>query len=260
MKPVLFELGPFTIHSYGLMIVIGAFLGYQYLAYAAHKNFGINKDLIGNLIFIIAISAFVGGKFLFYLEDPKYYFGNPSNMISNLGGGFVFFGSLLFAVPATIWYFRKHKWPVIPLLDHLAITALTVHAFGRIGCFMAGCCHGIPTDSKFGVTFTDPLSQAEPLNVALHPTQLYEFTMLSLIALFLIWFSKRKTFHGQVFLMYLMIYSVGRSIIEEFRGDEARGFVFDGWLSHSQLISLGLIAVAVFFYFRWKNNAALKVK
>lgn len=258
MKPVLFEIGPFTAHSYGFMIVVGAFLGYQYLAYAAHKNFKINRDLIGNLIFIIALSAFVGGKLLFYLEDPGYYFSDPSRMISDLGGGFVFFGSLLFAVPATIWYFKKQRWPIIPLLDHLAITALIVHAFGRIGCFMAGCCHGTVTDSIVGVTYTDPMSQAEPLHVPLHPTQLYEFAMLSVLALFLIWFTKRKAFHGQVFLLYLMLYSVGRSIIEEFRGDEARGFLFDGWLSHSQFISLLIIAISLFFYFRWKGKSDQK--
>lgn len=259
MKPVLFEFGSFTVHAYGLMIVIGAYFAYLFLSTAANKQFGIDKDKIGNLIFIIAAAAFIGGKLLFYLEDPAFYFGTPSNMVKNIGGGFVFFGSLLFAVPSTIWYFRKQKWPVIPMLDLLAITSLIVHAFGRIGCFLAGCCHGVPTDSVFGVVFTDVRCQAEPLNTPLHPTQLYAVFMLGSILLFLSWFRKRKTFHGQVFLLYIMLYSIGRSIIEVFRGDEARGYIIDGILTHSQFISAIVFTLALLTYFIWKKQSKLKV-
>lgn len=259
MKPVLFEIGNFTVHAYGLMIVIGAYLAYLFLSTAANKQFGADKEKIGNLIFIIAAAAFIGGKLLFYFEDPAYYFGHPSNMVKNIGGGFVFFGSLLFAVPATIWYFRKQKWPVIPMLDLIALTSLIVHGFGRIGCFLAGCCHGVPTESPLGVVFTDPMCQAEPLNTPLHPTQLYAVFMLGSILLFLNWFRKRKTFHGQVFLLYVMLYSVGRSIIEVFRGDEARGYIIDGILTHSQFISLLVFTAAAVTYFIWKKRPSLKV-
>lgn len=259
MKPVLFEIGNFTVHAYGLMIVIGAYMAYLFLSSAAHKQFGADKEKVGNLIFIIAAAAFIGGKLLFYFEDPEHYFANPKNLIKNIGGGFVFFGSLLFAIPATIWYFHRQKWPVIPMLDLIAITSLIVHSFGRIGCFLAGCCHGVPTDSAIGVVFTDPLCQAEPLNTPLHPTQLYAALMLGSILLFLTWFRKNKSFHGQVFLLYIMLYSVGRSIIEVFRGDEARGYIIDGILTHSQFISLLVFSAAVITYYFWKKRPSLRV-
>lgn len=258
MKPVIVEFLGLTVHAYGLLIVIGGYMAYFFLSRAAKKEFDIAPEKISNLVFIIAAAAFIGGKVLFYLEDPSYYFGNPSNMFKNIGAGFVFFGSLLFAVPSTIWYFRKNKWPIIPMLDLLAITAVIVHGFGRVGCFLAGCCHGIPTDSWVGVTFTDPMCQAEPLNTPLHPTQLYAVFMLASFFLFLNWFRKRKQFHGQVFLIYIMLYSIGRSIIEVFRGDEARGFIIGDWFTHSQFISLCIFTVAAVTYFIWKKKPSLK--
>ena len=220
MHPLLLEFGEFQIYAYGFFIVLGAALGYLFLSQSAHKIYGVDKDKISSLLLWIFVTAFIGGKVLFYLEDPRLYIENSSRMLTNLGNGFVFFGSLLFAVPTTIWFFRKEGWNVWGMLDLLAFTALIVHAIGRIGCFMAGCCHGVPTDSLFGVTFIDPACQAYPLNTPLHPTQLYEFLTLTVIFIFLFWFRKFKSFDGQLFLLYLILYSIGRSIIETVRGDE----------------------------------------
>ncbi|MEZ4722788.1 MAG: prolipoprotein diacylglyceryl transferase [Flavobacteriales bacterium] len=254
MRPELISIGDFVIQSYGFFIALGAFLAYLYMANQAKKELGIDKEKISNLLLIIGGAAFLGGKALFFLEDPAYYFGHPANMVKSIGNGFVFFGSLLFAIPSIIWYFRKNKWPVWQMLDMMAITATIVHAFGRIGCFMAGCCHGVPTDSWVGVTFTNPKSSAEPLNVPLHPTQLYEIIMIGSIGLFLYWLKKRKQFDGQVFLIYLVLYSIGRTFTEMYRGDEERGYIIDGILTHSQLISLILIAVALWLYLNRKKG------
>jgi phosphatidylglycerol---prolipoprotein diacylglyceryl transferase len=253
MHPLLFEFGQFQVYAYGFFIVVGAALGYLFLSRAAHKVYGIDKDKISTLLLWIFVTAFIGGKVLFYLEDPNLYIENPSKMFSNLGNGFVFFGSLLFAVPTTIWFFRKEGWNVLGMLDLLAFTTLIVHATGRVGCFMAGCCHGIPTESVFGVTFTDPACQAYPLNTPLHPTQLYEFFTLAGIFIFLYWFRKFKSFDGQLFLLYVILYSIGRSIIETVRGDEERGFLIDGLLTHSQSISIILIIGTALVY--WKKRS-----
>jgi len=83
--------------------------------------------------------------------------------------------------------------------------------------------------------------------------------MLGSILLFLSWFRKRKTFNGQVFLLYIMLYSIGRSIIEVFRGDEARGYIIDGILTHSQFISAIVFTIALLTYFIWKKQSKLKV-
>lgn len=258
MYPELLHLGNLTLHAYGFFIAVGAYLGFTFVSREAKRDLGVEPQKTSTLFFIIVAAAFVGGKFLFYLEDPGHYFGTPANMFKNIGNGFVFFGSLLFVIPVVAWYFRKHKIPTWPMLDLLGITACIVHAFGRIGCFMAGCCHGIPTDSWVGVTFTDPNCSADPLNTPLHPTQLYEVLSISAIGLFLWWLKKRKRFDGQVFLVYLVLYSIARSIIEIYRGDEERGYIIEDWLSHSQLISLLLIAVvAVVYRLRSRGKLAL---
>ena len=143
------------------------------------------------------------------------------------------------------------------MLDVMAMVTCIVHGFGRIGCFMAGCCHGTPTDHFWGVTFTHEACQAKPLGTPLHPTQLYEATFIFLLLGALWWLRSRKQFHGQLFLIYLIAYAAGRGVIELFRGDLARGFVIKDVLSNSQFISLLVIGAALYFYAKWKRKGKL---
>jgi len=143
------------------------------------------------------------------------------------------------------------------MLDVMAVVTCIVHGFGRIGCFNAGCCYGVPTDSIFGVVFSDPVCQARPLNVSLHPTQLYEAALIFGILAFLLIYKNSKKFDGQLFILYLIIYASGRSVLEMLRGDLERGFVIQDWLSNSQFISLLLIGVAVYFYVKLNRRATL---
>jgi phosphatidylglycerol:prolipoprotein diacylglycerol transferase len=259
MHPVLFRIpwpdflpGPehLTVHSYGFFIALGILVAYSYTAWRAKTELNIDQDTITSLLIYLVIAAVVGGKVFTWFEDPRYYFSNPSNLIKNFSSGFVFYGSLLFAIPTMLLFFRKKKIPVLQMLDIFAVTAPLVHAFGRVGCFMAGCCHGVPTHSFLGVTFSDPMCAAHPKDVPLHPTQLYSVFMLLLIILVISLIKSRKQFHGQLFLIYLTLYAIGRSIIEVFRGDEGRGYVIDKVLSNSQFISIFVIAGVVYFYFR----------
>lgn len=254
MHPILFSIGDLTIHTYGFMIMIGAACGYFYMSTSVKRELGIAPEQIQTLAIIIILMAFIGGKIFFYLEKPGYYFNPPSNMLKNFRTGFVFYGSLLFVIPSVVWYFRKHKFPVWPLLDHLAIAACIIHFFGRLGCFFAGCCHGLPTDSFLGVTFSDPLSQAEPLNTPLHPTQLYDAFVIGSILIVLVMFKRHQRFKGQLFLIYIMAYAIGRMIVEIFRGDIRRGFIMDDVLSHSQFISLIIIALAIGVYLKLRKK------
>lgn len=258
MHPVLFSIGDFQIHTYGFMIMMGATIAFFYMTHVVKKDLGIEKDKIQNLAIIIIVAAFFGGKLLFYLENPSYYFGSWENMINNFRTGFVFYGSLLFAVPAIIWYFRKEKWPLWPMMDRIAIVACIIHGMGRLGCFFAGCCHGIPTDVPWAVTFTDRLSQAEPLHTPLHPTQLYSAFLIFSILTVLLMFKRHKRFEGQLFFIYIILYATGRGIIEIFRGDEARGFIIEDVLSHSQFISIIVIAITIWAYLRFKKKADFK--
>jgi phosphatidylglycerol---prolipoprotein diacylglyceryl transferase len=255
MHPVLFEIGSIKIYSYGFLIMIGALAAFTYMAVQAKKQYGLSFDKSNSLFLYLLIAAVVGGKLFMIFEDPALYLNNPSKLLSPRG--FVFYGSLLTAIPVMLWFFKKEKLPVLGMLDIMAITACIVHMLGRQGCFLAGCCHGIPTDSALGVVFEDTASMARPLGVALHPTQLYDSLQIFLIMLFLIWMKNKKQFDGQLFLIYLALYAFGRSIVEIFRGDHSRGFIIDGWLSNSQFISIVMIVVVAYFYLKLKRKSEL---
>jgi phosphatidylglycerol:prolipoprotein diacylglycerol transferase len=252
MHPILFSFEvfgkEFTIYSYGFFIVLGAVLAVTYLARQARREFNVPFDTINNLFLLLLASAFIGGKAFLFFENPAYYSSNPADLLS--GRGFVFYGSLLFCIPVMLWFFRKNKLPVLPMLDIMAIVTVIVHGFGRIGCFMAGCCYGKETHGSLAVIFSDPACFARPLDTPLHPTQLYSGFMIAAIGITLFIVKRRKLFPGQVFLLYLILYGIGRSVVEIFRGDESRGYVIEGILSHSQFISLLVIAAAVYFYRR----------
>jgi phosphatidylglycerol:prolipoprotein diacylglycerol transferase len=255
MHPILFDAGPFTVYTYGFFIALGAVAGFGYMAWQGKRQFGLTFDQSNNLFLILVVTGVVGGKLFLIFEDPAYYLGHPGKLFS--GSGFVFYGSLLCCIPAMLWFFRRHRLPTLAMLDVMAVVTCIVHGLGRIGCFMAGCCYGKPTAQAFGVVFTNPQCQAEPLNTALHPTQLYEAGWIGLILGLLLILKTRKQFDGQLFLIYLILYAIGRSVIEIFRGDLQRGFVISDVLSNSQFISLLVIAAAIYFYVKFGRKANL---
>ncbi|MBX2966158.1 MAG: prolipoprotein diacylglyceryl transferase [Cyclobacteriaceae bacterium] len=252
MYPVLFKLGSVTIYSYGFLIAIGVVCAVAYMTIRGKKEVGLTFDQANTLFLLVFIAAVVGGKVFLFFENPSWYMESPKRLFT--GSGFVFYGSFLFAVPTMLWFFKKNKLPVYQMLDIMAIVTCLVHMFGRLGCFMAGCCYGKPTTSAFGVVFTDPACQAKPLNTPLYPTQLMESGFIFLVMLFLLFIRQKKKFHGQLFLLYLMLYAVGRFVLEYFRGDEVRGFVVDGYVSHSQFIALAIFGVAALIYGRWSKR------
>lgn len=255
MHPILFEAGSVTIYTYGFFIAFGAVLGGLYMWRQGKKEFGLTFDQANTLFVLLIIAGVVGGKLFILFERPSYYLRNLTTLFS--GSGFVFYGSLLTAIPVMLWYFKKHKIPTLAMLDVMAVVTCIVHGFGRIGCFNAGCCYGVPTDGFFGVVFSDPVCQARPLNVALHPTQLYEATLIFGILTFLLIYKSHKKFDGQLFILYLIIYASGRSLLETLRGDLERGFVIQDWLSNSQFISILVIGSSIYFYVKLNRRATL---
>ncbi|QOI97931.1 MAG: prolipoprotein diacylglyceryl transferase [Flammeovirgaceae bacterium] len=251
MHPILIDFGSFKIYTYGFMIAVGVVFGVAYLVIQGKKEVKLTFDQANNLFLIIFAAAFIGGKVFLFFEDPSRYAHNLKQLFT--GSGFVFYGSFLFAVPAMLWFFKRNKLPVHQMLDIMAVVTCLVHMFGRVGCFMAGCCYGKPTTAFFGVTFTNLACQARPLNTLLYPTQLMEAGFIFLVMLALLWVRGQKQFHGQLFLLYLMLYAAGRFVLEYFRGDGSRGFVIENYLSNSQLIALALFGAAAWLYVRWRR-------
>lgn len=251
MHPVLFEVGSITLYSYGFLIALGSVAGVTYMALQGRKDVGLTFDQANSLFLIIFISAVIGGKIFLFFEDFSLYTEQPMRLVT--GRGFVFYGSFLFAVPAMILFFRRHHIPLYPMLDVMAVTTCLVHVFGRMGCFLAGCCYGIPTDSLLAVTFTSPVCYARPLHTPLHPTQLYEASYILLVMITLLFLRKRKTFYGQLFLVYLLMYAAGRFILEYFRGDRGRGFVVEDYISNSQFVACLIFGATLILYARWSK-------
>ncbi|NUM30745.1 MAG: prolipoprotein diacylglyceryl transferase [Bacteroidetes bacterium] len=243
-----------SIYSYGLFIGLGIIASY-YIVLKKTKNIGINRDNLSGLYLWSFLAAFVGGKLLYFLEKPSKYINNPSEILENLGNGFVFYGSMLLVIPTIIFWLRKNKIPVLKFFDGMAWGAPILHSFGRLGCFMAGCCHGKVCKNFMGVVFSNPLSAANPKNVPLYPTQLYDIAV-NLITLIVIYFvSKKQKFSGQLFIVYIILYAFGRIVVENFRGDENRGFIFDNAISYSQFIAILLIIISSFlWYFLYKKS------
>ncbi|WP_406683188.1 prolipoprotein diacylglyceryl transferase [Seonamhaeicola sp. MEBiC1930] len=239
-----------TISTYAVCIVLGALIATKYAKITAKKELGVS--LSNNLVYLIFIAGYAGGKVFLYLEKPLFYLNNPDEILNTFSGGFVFYGSFLFIVPTIFWYLKKYQLPVLPLLDVAAVSVVIVQVLGRLGCFFAGCCYGEPTNHFFGVSFP-----ATP-SLAVHPTQLYESSILLLFLIFLFLFKNYKHFNGQLFLIYISFYGVSRIIIEIFRGD-VRGQFVEGVLSHSQGIAIVLIILSAIAYYKKKKTINSKL-
>lgn len=253
MHPVLFQIGVLTIYSYGLMIAIGIMVG-LFLARRQAAREGIDPDKIMDITFYILLVALIGSRLLFVLMNFEEYADNPIQIFKIWEGGLVFYGGFLPAAAIGIWYIKRLGLPLWKVTDIFAPSIAIGHAFGRIGCFLAGCCYGRPSTLPWAVTFTDPRSLA-PQGIPLHPAQLYSSLGLFALFTFLMFLRKKRTFHGEVFWSYALGYSIVRFFEEFMRGDP-RGSILGGLLSTSQAISIPLagISVVMLLYLRKRGR------
>jgi phosphatidylglycerol:prolipoprotein diacylglycerol transferase len=164
---------------------------------------------------------------------------------------------LIAAFLVGLWLVRRYKLPVWTTADMIAPGIALGHVVGRLGCLLAGCCYGKPTDVAWAITFTDPAAAANvgtPLGVPLHPTQIYDAgaELLILIAL-LVTERRGKPFPGRTFWGYMVLYGIARFVVEIFRGDP-RGMI--GGLSTSQFVSLLIVPVGLVMLLRLRRGAA----
>ena len=249
MRLVLFSLGPITIYSYGLMIAVGLIAGYILALWTA-KKLHCNKKHMDNLLFTILISGFLSSKILYLLTNLSKFLEDPGFILDSLGGGWVVYGGILGGILGGYFYTRKHHLPFLRYFDWTMPSFALSQAFGRIGCFLAGCCYGCETTSHFSVVF--PQGSLAPSGIPLVPTQLMSSAFDFCLCIFLVSLIRKKKWDGQIGCAYLIIYSFGRFIIEFFRGDLIRGSV--GFLSTSQFISIFTFAMGLAIWF-WKNKS-----
>jgi phosphatidylglycerol:prolipoprotein diacylglycerol transferase len=259
MYPRLLELGPITVYTYGVLLAAAYLLGLK-LAMVRARSRGLDQTRVLDLGIYIIISALVGAKLLLLVTDFRAFVNNPRELLTLARSGGVFYGGLILAVGVSLWYIRRIGLPLWTTCDVFAPGIALGHVVGRFGCLFAGCCYGKPTGMPWGITFTDPFAAANvgtPLNVPLHPTQIYEAgAELLILALLLATESRGRRFPGRTFWLYMLLYAVSRYVIEMFRGDE-RGTV--GIFSISQFISVVLapLAIAMLIYLARRGEAPI---
>src|SRR5216684_8477119 len=202
MYPKLFELGPATVYTYGVLLA-AAYLAGLKLAMVRAKARGLDANRVLDLGIYIIISALLGAKLLLLITDFKSFTADPRELLTLARSGGVFYGGLILAVVVALWYIRRVGLPLWTTCDVFAPGIALGHVIGRFGCFFAGCCYGKPTSVPWAITFTDPYAAANvgtPLNVPLHPTQLYEAGAEAIIlGVLLTTEGKRRAFAGRTF-------------------------------------------------------------
>lgn len=244
MYPVLFSIGPLTIHTYGLLVAVGALVG-LFVTVRGSDASGMSRQQVMDMIFMIILCAIVGSRLAFVLMNYTYFIERPLAVFKLWEGGLVFSGGLVLVILFVGWYILRHRLPLWSIGDLFAPAVAISQGIGRLGCLMAGCCYGKPSDMPWSVVFNHPQSLA-PLHVPLHPTQIYASLSGFLIFFVLILIRQKKKFEGQVFLWFVILHSTSRLIIERFRGDD-RGMISGTGLSVTQVVTLVLLVAAVVF-------------
>ncbi len=284
MHPVLFHIGDFTVGSYGLMIVIGM-LGAIFVAGRLARRRGFPPEFFQDLAMVALVAGLIGARLLYVLVNLPHFINHPAEAIFSRGG-FVFQGGALLAIAACVWYVRRQRVPLFEAADIAAPALALGHAFGRIGCFLAGCCFGLtcgpghdhPILERFAVQFPlvrdDAGRPHEMFNFAFSeqvergliahnasaplpvlPVQLLESAGNLAIFGLLLWVWSRRRFSGQVAALYLGLYALLRFGVEFIRDDIERGLWLGGLISTGQLISLLMLAGALALWFARRNHS-----
>lgn len=253
MFPDLFSIGPLTIHTYGFFVATGLIIAIL-VTIRIGRDQGISSQKVMDMGFIMIFWGIIGSRLGYVLMNFSYYMTHPMDILKVWHGGLVFSGGLIAVIIAMSWYIRRHELSLWRVGDIWAPSAAIGQGIGRIGCLMAGCCYGKPTDLSWGLVFTNPRSMA-PLNISLHPTQLYSFLSGLIIFIVLLVLHAKKRYEGQVFLWFLILHSTGRLLIERFRGDD-RGLIPGTEMSVTQALTILMLmgSVAALFVLKSRNE------
>ena len=252
MKNELFTIGPFTVYGYGLMIAVGILAAYWVGEYRA-KKCGLEVDHVFHFVIWCVVGGFLGAKILYWITDIKNILDNPRIMLQ-IADGWVVYGGIIGGILSAMLYSKLKGLKFLAYFDLLIPSVALAQGFGRIGCFLAGCCYGIETDGPLAIVFHE--SSYAPNGVRLLPTQLISSGLDFLNFFVLVWFARRKKSDGEIGGLYLIFYSVGRFVLEFYRGDVVRGNV--GILSTSQFISLFIVCAGTLLYVICRKKGAVK--
>lgn len=246
MKPILFSFGAIHLYTYGLCIALGVLLSLFLMKRRALKQGFPGPEEVFDMAFAVLVWGFVGARIFYVIQNLSFYAAHPLKIFAVWEGGLIFYGGAIAAFVGLGRMARKKKWPLWKILDFLAPYGALTHAFGRLGCFMNGCCFGKACECPWAVRFPE-------LSYAVHPAQLYEAFYDLVLFAFLIKRRERIRFEGEISLLYFLLYGMGRYLIEFVREPS---WAWMG-LSSNQWISVAIMLVS-FILFQSRRREAQK--
>jgi phosphatidylglycerol:prolipoprotein diacylglycerol transferase len=248
MKPILFKIGSASVPAYSFMLSLAFIIG-TLIAIGVCKKQNISIKNIFGLIISIQVSAHLGSRLLFVINNYSQFETDPLEVFSLSPGGFDFTGGLILSIFAGIIYMKLTNLPFWKISD-CVVPSIAVGIFlVKIGCFLGGCCYGRETSSFLGVRFPADSLAAQKFGVQhlVHPTQLYEaFSGLIILAVAILYVRKHRKFEGQLFLSFMILYLIARIINEVLRGDAVHNYIFNS--TQTQFLNIIFIFFACVVY------------
>lgn len=264
IDPVAFSIGPLAVRWYGICVAVGLVAGFNLQLWRAQK-YGFTQDQVSDITFLAMGAGLVGARLLYVIRFWQQEFaGRFLDVFKIHQGGLVFYGGFLGAILALALLARRRRWPFWRLADLLAPALALGHAFGRIGCLINGCCFGFPYDGPGAVCYPAFVGgflnsvvavQAEqgvltPTRDTLWSAPTFPLEAVAaigniLICLLLLWMEKRQWFRQRLFLAYIVMYTVGRFLLEFGRGDY---LAKTAGLTPAQITCLWLLPLVAAFY------------
>lgn len=226
MFPVLLDFGPFHVYSFGAMIALGVILAVYLMKQRARKLQIPQAQDIYDTVLVVLLSGFLGARVLYVIENWDFYSQNFSSVFSFWEGGLIFYGGVISSFISAVIFFKWKKLPVFKMMDFFLPYVSFIHGFGRVGCFLNGCCGGKTCELPWGVQFPNTFSKV-------HPAQLYEAFLDFIMFFILSRFYNKPHREGEIAALYFVFYSMLRFVVEFFRDGDASvaGFTGNQWTS-----------------------------
>ncbi len=250
MLPVLFKIGTFQVHSFGVMMILAFFFG-LWLVKRRAALYSFDQSQVSDIAFWALICGVLGARIVFILQEWGYYSTHPKDLWTLRFEGLTSFGGIIFGLAAMFFLAWRKKIQVSRMLDLFAPGFLLGHVFGRMGCLLNGCCFGGPTTLPWGI-------HVENSSVLHHPAQAYDGLMnLAGVGILLLIENRRHLKPGQLFGLFLCIHGGARFIYEFWRaGTQAQvdsGIASSTYwgtlpITQAQGVAIGMILIGIGVY------------